>query len=303
MNKIFLMFTILLTSISALAKDTEFTIMHGPGGVSDIVSRFVASEMAGNYLPVNRPGGGGLPAISHMVREDTMMIATMVQVFVTNPINHKTLNYSPNDDIAVLATIGIMPSALVCNIKTGFKSYADFQNSKKKVSLGFGGYGSSEHIATEVLLLKNKNIQGVLIPYATGGSKSVADLLGGHIDCIFANFPTIKPHLANENLIALLTSHNLGLKISSWEDVYKSNFPFQSYLSVIVSKRMDERKREAIRNDLIKSFSNPNYKNKLMDLGMFPVPSTAKKDIVRSLEEMEFIRKFLSTNNVSTSEK
>lgn len=303
MKKIFLLLSLVLSTFQVTAKETEFTIMHGPGGVSDIVTRFIASEMNNNYIPTNRPGGGGIPAISHLMREETLMLATMVQVFVTNPINHQNLIYNPKEDLEVVATIGIMPSALVCNNKTGFKSYSDFQNSKNAVSFGFGGWGSNEHIATEILLFKNKQIDATLVPYATGGNRAVTDLVGGHIDCMFANLPTIRSQLTNENLIILLTSHEVGLKVPTWEGIYQQSFPFQGYLSVIIPKKMSADKKEMIRKDLGRSFLNLNYKSRLAELGLFPVPSINEKDITRSLQEMDSIRKFLLTNNIKTSDK
>mgnify|MGYP003353657937 CR=1 FL=1 len=51
---------ILLSTLTLFAHaDTEFTVMHGPGGVSDIVSRYLAKQLPHNYVVVNRAGAAG----------------------------------------------------------------------------------------------------------------------------------------------------------------------------------------------------------------------------------------------------
>jgi tripartite-type tricarboxylate transporter receptor subunit TctC len=300
MKKILL--SVLFFVFSATTSATEFTVMHSPGGVSDLVTRFLANGMEGEtrYAVINRPGGAGRIAMNHLFREDTILLATMVQVFVTNPINFKDLEYDPHRDLDIIATVGIMPSALVCNTKTNFQTFQDFKNSNNSLTFGVGGYGSSEHIATEVLnsTVKNKH---KIIPYANGGSTSVSDLLGGHIDCMFANFPTIRSHLTSKNLVVLMTSHNVGLSVDTWEDNYGSAFPFQSFLSVVASKKMNIDKKKTIQDDLNKFINKEDYNVSLKKLGIFPKSSTMKKDIDIVIENNKQIKQFIVNNDIKTS--
>jgi tripartite-type tricarboxylate transporter receptor subunit TctC len=286
--------------VSANAESIEFTVMHGPGGVSDITTRHIAKHLDNKYIVINRPGAAGKIAIGQVISEKTMMLATTVQVFVTNPLNFNDLNYDPKTDLEVLATVGVMPSALLCNSKTGIKSFYDLQNYTKPLSFAVGGYGSSEHIATEVLLSKFK-VDHTVIPYATGGNKSIVDLLGGHIDCMFGNYPTVKSHIDSPNLKLLLTSHNVGLSIPTWETVYKEGFPFQSYLSIIVPSTMDLTTKKKIRQDLESVFINDDYQNGITKLGLFLKSDTDPTKIKKSLTYNESIRKFILDNNISTS--
>jgi len=293
-----LMLTMSLTSIAA-SNNIEFTVMHGAGGVSDLTTRYIANHLDNNYIVVNRPGAGGQIALNHLLKDNTMMLATMVQVFVTNPLNFENLNYNYKQDLEVVSVIGVMPSALVCNKKTGFKSFNDFLQSNKPVSFGFGGYGSSEHVATAVLVSKT-NLNSTLVPYAQGGNKAVVDLLGGHIDCMFANFPTIKPHLANENLILLMTSHDIGYNVVQWNKIYKSDFPFQSYLSIIVPTAMDNSIKQKITQDL-KNSVNDSYREGMKNLGIFPLLITDRSKIKDVVNYMETIKEFILKNNIKTT--
>lgn len=299
MKKILYILLFLLTHINSFA--TEFTVMHAPGGVSDLVSRFIVKEIPNkNIFVVNRPGALGKNALTHFMNEKTMMLATMVQIFATNPLNFKDPDYDPYKDIEILAVIGVMPSALVCNIKTGIHTFDTFKNYNKNLSFGVAGYGSSEHLATEILFSKFQN-KHTIVPYSQGGITGVKDLLGGHIDCMFANYPTIKPHLKNENIKILLTSHSLEKSISTWNSVYKENFPFQSYLSIIVPKSMDKINKDRIVNNLNSMFSNATYTEGLLNLGLFPLSSTDLKTISESLEHMKVIQEFIINKKIKIS--
>jgi tripartite-type tricarboxylate transporter receptor subunit TctC len=301
MNKFLLTVILALGFSCANSAPIEFTVMHATGGVSDIVTRFITKEIPDkNYIVVNRPGAAGKIAISHMISNSSIMLATMPQVFVTNPLNFSDLGHDPQKDLEVIATIGVMPSALVCNIKTGISTFKEFQTTAKRLSFGVGGYGSSEHLATEVLISRSL-VKHLVVPYSQGGSTSVNDLLGGHIDCMFGNYPTLRSFTSHPNLRLIMTSHNMGLNAPSWDSVYKEQFPFQSYLSVIAPTTMDSTTKKKIANDLLLAFQQPNFKLSLQELGVFPYSSTALTDIQRSLKTNDAIKKFIIDNNVKVS--
>jgi tripartite-type tricarboxylate transporter receptor subunit TctC len=295
--------TLSMTSFASTEQykqNVEFTVMHGVGGVSDITSRYIANNLNSSYIVVNRPGAGGRIALRHLIKEDTMLLATMIQVFVTNTLNYTDLEYTPLVDLEVLAVVGVMPQVLICNKTTGIQTYNDFLNYNKSLSFGFGGVGSSEHIATEILIKETKS-NSIMVPYAQGGNKAVTDLVGGHIDCMFANYPTIKPHLANKDLKIIMTSHELGYSVSTWGKHYKKEFPFQSYLSIIVPSKMNKDKKEQIITDLRTSFLKPAYKQGIASLGLFPILYTEKTNIDKVVKYMDQIQDFIISNNIITN--
>lgn len=300
MKKIITLLIFLSAHTIAVGNYKEFTVMHGPGGVSDLTTRYIANNLPKNYIVTNRPGASGRIAINHMLKNNTFMLATMVQVFVTNPLNFNDLEYDPLYDLEVLAVVGVMPSILVCNKQTGFNSFNDLITSDKIIKFGFGGYGSSEHIATEILVAKTK-VKSTMVPYAQGGSRSIADLIGGHIDCMFANYPTVKSQLKNENLLILMTSHSIGYNVPQWSDIYKTEFPFQSYLSIVIPSAAPQTLKNNIILDLKESFNNKTYRHDLTELGLFPLLITDKQLTISIVRYMESIKRFILENNIKIS--
>lgn len=290
---------ILTTKVSYSQSSIEFTVMHGPGGVSDITTRHLADVLGKNYSVINRPGGAGRIAINHMLSEKTIMLATMVQVYVTNTLNFKDLGHDPFKDFKILSVIGVMPSALVCNKKTNFKTYEDFLKADKKLTFGIGGYGTSEHLSTATLFLKT-NSNHTIVAYPTGGNRSVADLIGGHIDCMFANFPTIRPLLENKNLMLLMTSHDLNYQVPSWNSLYKEPFPFQSYMSIITPRNISESMSNQLKLD-VKNIVNPDFKNKLATIGLSPLLITDENEIEQIKKYMNTIKEFIMDNKIKTT--
>jgi len=301
MKKLFLFLIVFLNGLHVLAAPLEFTVMHAPGGVSDIVTRFIVREMSNNksIIVVNRPGAAGKIAIQHMMSVNSMMLATMPQVFVTNPINFTDLPYTV-DDLEVIATVGIMPSALVCNKNLGIDNIKQLTAQTKPLTFAVGGYGSSEHLSTEVLLTKLK-IKYIIVPYAQGGNTSVTDLIGGHVDCMFANFPTIRQHLENPRLKLLLVSHPVPVQAPTWESEFKESFPFSVYLSIITPKSTDFVVKKQWATDLSISFQSQGFKASLEDMGLFPKTSTESQEIQKCLRANEAIRKFILDNKIKIS--
>lgn len=287
---------ILLTSLStSYASEVEFTVHHAPGGPSDKITRLISQESSKKYLVVNRPGAQGKIAVRHLLNSNSMMIATMPQIFATNFMMSVEPGYR-EDELEILAIVGVMPNLLVCNNKHNFKNFKDFVNTSKSLNFGVAGYGSSEHLATEVLLKQFKNSH-VIVPYSQGGTASLTDLLGGNIDCMFANYPLVKEHiLDNSKITALISSHELNLSVTTWIKEFKSPFPFQSQLGLVVSKNLDASVKSQIISDINSVFLITTFKNDVQKLGLFPIlsssPKTIDEAVLHNANTKNLIKKF-----------
>lgn len=299
MKKLLLSTLFGLTVATAQAQEIEFTVHHAPGGPSDRTTRLIAQELpVKNYTVVNRPGASGKIAMKQLMSKPSMMVATMPQIFVTNTLMFNDLEYNPERDLELVAVIGAMPNVLVCNNKHQFRSFADVQKYTKSLTFGFAGYGSSEHIATAVLLNQWKNNHR-LIPYAQGGSTSLTDLLGGNIDCMFANFPLVAGYVSdNARITMLMSSHDLGLGLQTWAQIFQSPYPIQSQLGLIVNRNLDPAIKEKIRQDVAQALNRSNFDQDIRKLGLFPILKMDNATIKESLAINQRLRDFVVRNQL-----
>lgn len=291
-----------LASASAIGQEIEFTVHHAPGGPSDRATRLLAQELpAKQYVVVNRPGASGRIAVRHLLSRPSLMVATMPQIFVTNPIMFRDLEYDPALDLEVLAMVGVMPNLLICNSKLGFERFAQLRHSTKRLNFGVGGRGSNEHLATMALLSQWKNDHNIIY-YAQGGSAAITDLMGGTIDCMFANYPLVRPLVNEGRLRPLLSSHELGLSVDTWNQVFKSAWPMNSELAVVIDRKMDPRIRQQIQTDLQQIFSSPSIDTKIRELGLLPILKMDARALADSARTQQHVRDFILNNRVQLKE-
>lgn len=279
--------------------EIEFTVHHATGGPSDRATRLLAQDLPqGKYTVVNRPGASGKIAMRQLMSRPSMMIATMPQIFVTNTIMFNDLEYNPEQDLELVAVIGAMPNVLACNNKHGFKTFSDLKNSAKSLNFAVAGYGSSEHIATAVLLSQWTNNHQV-VPYAQGGASSLTDLLGGNIDCMFANYPLIKGHVNdNSKITVLMTSHELGLKTPTWSKTFGTPYPIQSHLGLIINQRLDPAVKAQIKADVAQALKKQGFDQEIRDIGLFPIVKMDAATIKDSLAIHQRLKDFIVRNNL-----
>jgi tripartite-type tricarboxylate transporter receptor subunit TctC len=298
--KLLALFFGLFATTACWSQPAEFTVHHAPGGPSDIVTRHLNQAMNNEFVVVNRPGAQGRLATKHLLEAKTIMVATMGQIYVNNVLMFgKDLEYNPDQDLELIGVVGSMPSVLVCNKKKNIRSIADIAPNMR-LNFGVAGYGSSEHLATEALVKRLGLQNHVIVPYSRGGATAVNDMLGGSLDCMFANYPTVRGFVDHPELVFVMSSHaNLdGIRLPTWLQVFKEKFPFDSYLGVVIAKSTELSARNKYTQLLSVAFENPELREKLKKAGLFVVASVGRLDIQAALENNSRIRTFVVNNNI-----
>jgi tripartite-type tricarboxylate transporter receptor subunit TctC len=303
MKKI-LSIVMMLASMAVSASETvELTVHHAPGGPSDTITRFIAKDLPDGYIVQNRPGAHGRIAMRQVLKGESMITATMPQIYVANPLNFKDLEYIPERDLEILATVATLPNLLGCRSSLGFKTVDDFLKYEgRQLTFAINGYGSAEHIATEALFTKSK-MKHIVVPYAAGGNKGTLDVLGGQVDCVFANVASIKPFVDDSRLNILLSSHDMGIKgIPTWDKQFKESFPYQSYVCFVVAKSMKDSTKKKIVADLNKVFAKETFKESIFKIGLVPVGSTEAWMTNSVLKSNKLLEYFITNNKLNISQ-
>jgi hypothetical protein len=119
---------------------------------------------------------------------------------------------------------------------------------------------------------------------------------------MFANYPTVKGWVGDKRLNFIMTSHNLDLPLPTWNKVFKEDFPFQSYLGIVVPSSMDGQTKIQLSKKLTTAFSKKEFEIDLRLAGLFPVASTSKKAIDTGLYNNTLLRTFIIRNDIRLKE-
>lgn len=289
-------------SQSLAQQEFELTVHHAPGGPSDTVARIISQHLPANYIVVNRPGALGTIAVNQVLRSTSarpsILVATMPQIFVTNPLMVPNINHNPERDLETIAVIGVLPNVLVCNNRHNFRSIDDLKRVSTSLNFGIGSIGSNEHLAT-ALLLKQWDNSHQIVAYPQGGVRALPDLINGSIDCMFANYPLVRGSLNGQHYTALMSSVDLNLNIPTWQQTFNSSYPFESYIGLVVSRTLENEIKNQIRENITRSFAQANLRQQIENIGLFSVLSTDQLHIDNAIMLHDEIRKFLAKNQIN----
>ncbi len=178
----------------------RFIVPFPAGGPSDIISRVLVAKMStllGQPVVVeNHAGAGGLTGVAYVARSApdgyTIAIAPSSSLAM-NVTLRDDMPFNPLKDLALLTQIVSVPELLVVNENVPAKSLPELIALAKaqpgKLTFASTGLGGMPHMAME-LLEQTAGIKLVHAPY-TGAAPAVNDLLGGHVDLMFADVPVL----------------------------------------------------------------------------------------------------------------
>jgi tripartite-type tricarboxylate transporter receptor subunit TctC len=190
----------------------KFVVPFPAGGPADTISRILTEKMAGligqSLVIENRAGAGGLTGIASVAKAepDGYTIAIAPSSGLAMNINlRENMPFHPLKDLALITQIVSVPEILVVNEKVPVNSLAELVSLAKsqpgKLVFASTGLGGMPHLAMELLKL-TAHIDLVHVPY-TGAAPAVNDLLGGHVQMMFADVPVLLGSIQAGKLRAL----------------------------------------------------------------------------------------------------
>ena len=190
----------------------KFIVPFPAGGPADTISRIVTEKMSsilGQPIVIEaRAGAGGMIGIASVAKSDpngyTIAIAPSSQLAM-NVNLRDDMPFHPLKDLALITQIVSVPEILVVGEKVPAKTLAELVALAKaepgKLVYASTGHGGMPHMATELFRL-TAGIQLIHTPYA-GAAPAVNDLLGGHVQMMFADVPVLLGNIQAGKLRAL----------------------------------------------------------------------------------------------------
>ena len=256
------------------------------GGSSDVQARMLADKLGRLWnVPVvveNKPGAGGHLGGKYLVDQPadgyTLMVGS-IGLHATYAVYPK-LPYDPAKDLRVLTVLAEMPHVVVATPSLPVKTLSDLTQLTKKesnsINFGSAGVGSSVHMMGELYKLQS-GAPIVHVPYR-GSSAALNDLLGGQIQLMFENPPTVLSHVRGGKLKALAVTGSQRLEalpdVPTAAEAGMKDYVATSWTTVAVSAKVPETIVQKLNADIRKVVNTPEFHKGLADQGMSAVANT-----------------------------
>ena len=281
------------------ARPIRLLVPFTPGGGTDILARLLAAKMSENMgqqvLVDNRPGGNTLVATEIVARAapDGYTLILQTNNLSANPTLYgRKLSFDTLKDLAPVSLVAGNPHVLVVHPSMPVKTLREFILLAKEkpgtITFASAGSGTVNHLSGELLKML-AGIDLVHVPYKGSGSV-MPDLLGGHVNSLFAAMPTVTGHMRAGRLRPLaVTTPKRFRGLPDIPTIAESGYPgydFSSWFGVIAPSRTPRPVIARLHAEIIKALKEPNLMQRLEDYEIFgSTPEEFTAFIVADIEK------------------
>jgi tripartite-type tricarboxylate transporter receptor subunit TctC len=263
-------------------KPVKMIVPAQAGAAPDVVARLLADRLSTalgqNIIVDNRPGAGGLPGLSALVRSanDGYTIGFIPAAMATiTPLVYKNLQFNVDNDLQPIATVGISPLILVTHAGNGINSLSDLAKNAKanpgKLNFAAPQPNSLPHLAGE-MVSKAGNMGLFTVPYP-GPPAAITAVLAGDATLTADGLPGLVQHIKAGKLRALgVTS---GKRLPGFDDIPTVAETYPGYeaigwFQIFVPAGTPPLVMEALNREINKVTQAPDMVTRLGDLGVYP---------------------------------
>ena len=263
-------------------RPVRWVVGYPPGGATDILARLIGqrlSERLGQQFVIeNKPGAGNNIATESVVNAEP----DGYTILLVNPANYinaslyGNLKFNFIRDIAPVASFNRVPNVMTVNKDVPAKTVAEFiayvKANPGKVNLASSGNGTSVHLSGEMFMaMTGTKMQHV--PYR-GAAPAITDLLGGQVQVIFDNMPSILQHIRAGSLRALAVTSTARSPLLPDVATLAETVPgyeASALFGVGVPRNTPKEIIEKLNKEINAVLAEPAIKTRLIDLGGEPL--------------------------------
>jgi len=196
-------------------KPIRFVIPSAPGGSPDVLMRILLGEMSKqmgvSFVVENKPAASYVVGTMDIVRSPADGYTLGYGNIVSLAINQSLLGKVPYDierDLTLISNCVRVYNMLAVNnnlpVRTVPELIAYAKRNPGRLAMGSGGNGTTGHLGGELF----KAMTGTFIlhvPYR-GSAQAINDLVGGQLQLMFDNVPSIGPHVKSGRVRGIAVS-------------------------------------------------------------------------------------------------
>jgi len=280
-------------------KAVHIVVPFAAGGALDAVTRAIAEQLQARWgYPViveNRTGASGnvgADYVAHAEADGHTLMASPPPPLAVNQFLFRSLTFKPSEfpTVAILATA---PNILIARSGIPASSMPDLIALAKaapgKLSYASTGRGGTPHLTMEWLKLE-AGIELAHVPYPKGFAPALTDLIGGHVDFIFANLADAR------NLINDGRAKALGVASDGPIEDLKGVAPISrdipgfvslTWFALAAPPRTPDAVIQKIASDVRAAIAAPSVVSRLSTLSLTPVAKSPAEANLFVKEETE----------------
>jgi tripartite-type tricarboxylate transporter receptor subunit TctC len=280
-------------------RPVKWVVGYPPGGATDIIARLIGqrlSEKLGQQFVIeNKPGAGNNIATESVINAEP----DGYTVLLVNPANYinatlyANLKFNLVRDIAPVASFNRVPNVMTVNKDVAAKNVAEFIAYAKanpgKVNMASSGNGTSVHLSGEMFMAMT-GVKMQHVPYR-GAAPAITDMLGGQVQVIFDNMPSIIQHIRSGSLRALaVTTAEPSAQLPDVPTVAATvpGYEASALFGMGAPKNTPKEIITKLNTEINAILAEPEMKKRLVELGGEPLIQTPEKfgaDIVAETEK------------------
>jgi tripartite-type tricarboxylate transporter receptor subunit TctC len=267
------------------SKPIKWVVPYPPGGSTDLLARlmgqYLSTKMGQQFIIENRAGGGNNIGTDFAAKSPPDGY-TLVLVNPANAINatlYPKLNFNFLNDFEPVAGIIRVPNVMTVTKNFPARNLQEFiEYAKKnpgKINMASSGAGTSVHLSGEMF----KSMAGIdmkHVPYK-GAGPAIVDLIGGQVDVIFDNMPSIISHIRGGSVRALgVTSAQRSPALPDVPAIGElvPGYEASAWFGMAAPKGTPRAVIDRLNREVNAALADPVMKAKLADLGGLPIPGT-----------------------------
>ena len=204
------------------SRGMRVVIPFAAGGSTDILGRLCAQilteKLGQTTVAENVTGAGGTIGAQRVLDAPadgyTLMAGTPGPITI-NPHLQPRIPYQPLRDFAPVAFVGDSPAVIVVRRDSPIRTLGDLLARAKaepgKLTYASAGIGSFAHLSGELFKWR-AGVDMTHVPYR-GTAPAATDIIGGRVDVMFENYPSVQGQLNSGELrtLAIGASRRSGL--------------------------------------------------------------------------------------------
>ena len=279
------------------SKPVRFIVRFAPGGNTAVQARLIGRKLTDalgqQFIIDNRPGAGGTIGVDMAAKSSpdghTIALASFGNILV-GPSLYKKLPYDPVKDFTPVVLVSEPAGMIVTHPSVPVKNFPELIAYAKanpgKLNYASAGNGTWNHLFAEKLKAE-AGIKMSHVPFK-GAGPAMNDVVGGHIQVMFAPFPSSRVHLNAGRLrghaVTGAKRSPLFPAVPTVSEAGLANYTAASWFGIMAPAGTPKAIVTRLNAEVNKAFAAPEVRKAYAAEGIDPAGGTPE-DIARSIRE------------------